>query len=168
MTADQSSHEVSTLSGEAVAPPPPIAPAEPGTFKKALRQKRFTVGLGITVLLVLFAVFGRVLAPHGENDVTGPPYNKAAGLLGTDYLGQDVLSRVMYGGREILFIALLGTVLGMVLGIAIGVIAAYGGGWWDEVIMRLNDVLLAFPQILLALVVLTALRNPRFLPLAGW
>jgi peptide/nickel transport system permease protein len=66
----------------------------------------------------------------------------------------------MYGGREILFIALLGTLLGMVLGIAIGVVAAYGGGWWDEVIMRLNDVILSFPQILLALVVLTALDQP--------
>jgi peptide/nickel transport system permease protein len=54
----------------------------------------------------------------------------------------------------------LATLLGMVLGVLIGVVAAYAGGWWDEVIMRLNDVLLAFPQILLALVVLTALQNP--------
>jgi peptide/nickel transport system permease protein len=151
---------VSPLSGEAVLPPPPIAPAEPSTFRKAMRQKRFTVGLGITVLLVLFALFARYVAPFGENEVAGPPFNKAAGLLGTDYLGQDVLSRVMYGGREILFIALLGTLLGMVLGIAIGVVAAYGGGWWDEVIMRFNDVILSFPQILLALVVLTALEQP--------
>ena len=79
-------------------------------------------------------------------------------MFGTDYLGQDVLSRLMYGGTEILLIAVLGTLLGMVVGILIGVVAAYGGGWWDEVIMRLNDVLLAFPQILLALVVLTARR----------
>jgi peptide/nickel transport system permease protein len=57
-------------------------------------------------------------------------------------------------------ISVLATVLGMVLGILIGVVAAYSGGWWDEVIMRLNDVLLAFPQILLALVVLTALEDP--------
>ena len=92
--------------------------------------------------------------------MAGPPFNKAAGFLGTDYLGQDVLSRVMYGGREILFIAVLGTLLGMVLGIAIGVVAAYGGGSWDEVIMRLNDVILSFPQILLALVVLTAIEQP--------
>ena len=66
----------------------------------------------------------------------------------------------MYGGQEILFIAVFGTLLGMVLGIAIGVVAAYGGGWWDEVIMRLNDVVLSFPQILLALVVLTAVEQP--------
>jgi peptide/nickel transport system permease protein len=161
MTADQS-HELEhvSLSGEEAPPPPPIAPAEPGTFKKALRQKRFTVGLGITVLLVAFVIFAPYLAPYGENEVAGPPYNKATGLFGTDYLGQDVLSRVMHGGGEILLIALLGTLLGMVLGIAIGVVAAYGGGWWDEVLMRLNDVILSFPQILLALVVLTALQRP--------
>ena len=56
---------------------------------------------------------------------------------------------------------MLATVLSMVVGTLIGVVAAYGGGWWDEVIMRLNDVLLAFPQILLALVVLTSVSQPK-------
>jgi peptide/nickel transport system permease protein len=140
-------------------PPPAIAPAEPSTLRKALRQKRFTVGLGITLLLVAFVILGPFLAPFGENEVAGPPFSKD-GSLGTDYLGQDVLSRVMYGGQEILVIAFFATVLGMVLGIAIGVVAAYGGGWWDEVIMRLNDVVLSFPQILLALLVLTAIETP--------
>jgi peptide/nickel transport system permease protein len=135
------------------------APAEPSTFQKAMRQKRFVVGLGITLLLVLMVIVGPYLAPFGETEVAGPPFSKD-GTLGTDYLGSDVLSRVLYGGRAILVIALLGTLLGMVLGIAIGVVAAYAGGWWDEILMRLNDVLLAFPQILLALVVLTALQNP--------
>jgi peptide/nickel transport system permease protein len=135
------------------------APAEPSTFRKALQQKRFTVGLGITLLLVAFVIIAPFLAPYGENETAGPPYSKD-GFLGTDYLGQDVLSRVMQGGQEILLIAVGGTVLGMVLGIAVGVVAAYAGGWWDEVIMRLNDVVLSFPQILLALVVLTAITQP--------
>ncbi|QIK65980.1 ABC transporter permease [Nocardioides sp. HDW12B] len=138
---------------------PEAAPAEPSTFRKALRQKRFTVGLGITLLLVAFVVVAPSLAPFGENETAGPPYGKD-GFLGTDYLGQDVLSRVMHGGQEILLIAVGGTVLGMVLGIAVGIVAAYAGGWWDEVIMRLNDVVLSFPQILLALVVLTAITQP--------
>jgi hypothetical protein len=111
---------------------PAIEPAEPSTFRKALKQKRFSVGLGITLLLVAFVIIAPYLAPFGENEVAGPTFDNAAGALGTDYLGQDVLSRVMYGGREILFIAALGTLLGMVLGIAIGVVAAYGGGWWEE------------------------------------
>ena len=150
------------MSAEAVTPPPagpPIEPAEPSTFRKAMKQKRFVAGLSITLLLVAFVIAGPYLAPFGETEVAGPPFSDE-GLLGTDYLGQDVLSRVMYGGREILVIAVLGTVLGMALGIAIGVVAAYAGGWWDEIIMRGNDVVLSFPQILLALLVLTAVQQP--------
>jgi peptide/nickel transport system permease protein len=131
----------------------------PSFFRKALAQKRFTFGFVVTLLVVAFAILAPFVAPHGQNETAGPPYSKK-GVFGTDYLGQDVLSRLMHGGQSILLISVLATVLGMVLGILIGVVAAYSGGWWDEVIMRLNDVLLAFPQILLALVVLTALQSP--------
>lgn len=133
--------------------------APPSVLRRALGQKRFTVGLAVTVLVVLFAVLAPFFSPYGENQTAGAPYSKD-GVLGTDYLGQDVLSRLMHGGQEVLLISVLATVLGMVLGVLVGVVAAYVGGWWDEVVMRLNDVLLAFPQILLALVVLTALRSP--------
>ena len=129
------------------------------TFGRALRQRRFVVGLAITLLVVAFAILAPYAAPFGENETAGPPFS-ADGALGTDYLGQDVLSRVMYGGVSILLISVLGTLLGMLLGVLIGVVAAYAGGWWDEIIMRLNDVTLAFPQILLALVVLTAIQQP--------
>ena len=147
-----------TASTPASAPAP--APTSPASFlRRAMRQKRFAFGFTVTVAIVLFAIFAPFFAPYGENETAGPPYSPE-GVLGTDYLGQDVLSRVMYGGVGVLVISVLATILGMVLGVAIGVVAAYAGGWWDEVIMRLNDVLLAFPQILLALVVLTALQNP--------
>src|SRR5919112_4938278 len=135
------------------------APSTPSFFRRAAMQKRFVFGFIVTLLVIAFVIIAPFFAPYGENETAGPPYSKD-GLLGTDYLGQDVLSRVMYGGLGILLISILATLLGMVLGIVIGVVAAYAGGWWDEVIMRLNDVLLAFPQILLALVVLTALENP--------
>lgn len=130
-------------------------------IQRLVRQPRFVAGTLITVVIVLLAVFGPMLAPYGQNEITGPPFS-ADGALGTDYLGQDVLTRVLYGGRTLLIIALLGTLVGMVGGILIGVVAAYSGGWWDEVIMRLNDVVLAFPQILLALVVLTAVNQPKW------
>jgi peptide/nickel transport system permease protein len=136
------------------------APATPSTLRRAFRQKRLIAGFLISVLVILFALLGPLLAPHGENEVVGPPF-AGKGLLGTDYLGQDVLSRLMYGGTEILLIAVLSTILGMVFGTLIGVVAAYTGGWWDEVIMRLNDVTLAFPQILLALLVLTSVDQPK-------
>ena len=132
----------------------------PANLRRVASQRRLLVGLVITVVVILFAIVGPLLAPHGENEVVGPPFS-GQGAFGTDYLGQDVLSRLMYGGRLILTIAVLGTLMGMVLGILIGVVAAYAGGWWDEVIMRLNDVTLAFPQILLSLVVLTAVNQPK-------
>jgi peptide/nickel transport system permease protein len=134
----------------------------PVLVRRVAQQRRLLVGLVITVVIVLFALLGPLFAPHGENEVVGPPFS-AAGVFGTDYLGADVLSRLMYGGRIVLTIAVLGTVIGMVLGILIGVVAAYAGGWWDEIIMRLNDVTLAFPQILLTLVVLTSVNQPK-----GW
>ncbi len=135
-------------------------PATASVFRRSLKQRRLFIGLVITVLVVLFAIFGPFFAPYGENEIVGPPFS-SQGVLGTDYLGQDVLTRLMYGGLEILIIAVLATILGMVLGVLVGVVAAYAGGWWDEVIMRLNDVVLAFPQILLALVVLTAVDQPK-------
>jgi peptide/nickel transport system permease protein len=148
-----------TATADAASTPAP-APRERSTFGKALRQKRFVTGGVITILVALFAILGPFFAPYGENEVVGPPYS-SQGLLGTDYLGQSVLARLMYGGLNVLVIAVLATVLSTIVGTLIGVIAAYGGGWADEVIMRLNDVLLAFPQILLALVVLTSVNQPK-------
>jgi peptide/nickel transport system permease protein len=134
--------------------------SSPSIWRRARKQKRLVVGASITGVIVLFAVLGPLLAPHGENEVVGAPFS-STGFFGTDYLGQDVLSRLMYGGTEILVIAVISTILGMVVGTLVGVIAAYWGGWWDEVIMRLNDVMLAFPQILLALLVLTSVDQPK-------
>lgn len=125
-------------------------------------QRRLVTGLVITVVIALLAIVGPWLAPHGENDIVGKPFTHEGSWLGTDYLGQDVWSRVLDGGGSILLISVLATLLGMVVGIMIGVVAAYIGGWLDETIMRLNDVALAFPQILLALLVLTAVDQPSW------
>jgi peptide/nickel transport system permease protein len=134
----------------------------PTTLRRIGQQRRLVTGLVITVLICLLAIVGPWLAPYGENDIVGKPFTHEGSVLGTDYLGQDVLSRVLDGGGSILAISLLATALGMVLGIIIGVVAAYTGGWLDEAIMRLNDVALAFPQILLALLVLTAVDQPAW------
>ena len=134
----------------------------PTNLRRIGQQRRLVIGLVITLLITLLAVIGPWLAPYGENDIVGKPFTHEGSVLGTDYLGQDVLSRVLDGGGSILLISLLATALGMVLGIIIGVVAAYTGGWLDEAIMRLNDVALAFPQILLALLVLTAVVQPAW------
>jgi len=134
----------------------------PANLRRIGRQRRLVTGGVITLVIVLMAIFGPLFAPFGENEIVGKPYTYEGSFLGTDYLGQDVWSRVLYGGGTILINSLLATALGMVLGIIIGVVAAYAGGWLDEVIMRLNDVALAFPQILLALLVLTAVDQPSW------
>jgi peptide/nickel transport system permease protein len=130
--------------------------------RRIARQRRLVTGLVITLVIALIAIVGPWLAPYSENEIVGKPFTMEGSWLGTDYLGQDVWSRVLAGGGSILMISVLATALGMVLGIVIGVVAAYAGGWLDETIMRLNDVALAFPQILLALLVLTAVDQPAW------
>ena len=134
----------------------------PANLRRIGKQRRLVTGGVITLVIVLVAIFGPLFAPFGENEIVGKPYTYEGSFLGTDYLGHDVWSRVLYGGATILINSLLATALGMVLGIIIGVVAAYAGGWLDEVIMRLNDVALAFSQILLALLVLTAVDQPSW------
>ena len=134
----------------------------PANLRRIGSQPRLATGLVITLLIALVAIFGPLFAPYGENEIVGRPYTREGSWLGTDYLGHDVWSRVLYGGLAILIIAVLATALGMALGIIIGVVAAYWGGWLDEAIMRLNDVALAFPQILLVLLVLTAVDQPAW------
>lgn len=127
----------------------------------ALRSSpKILTGLTLTLVIVLLTLIGPYLAPHGEYDIVGRPFTTEGSWLGTDYLGQDVLSRVLHGGRSVLLAAVLATVLGVGLGVIIGVLSAYVGGWFDEIVMRANDVLLAFPQILVALLVLSAVKTP--------
>ncbi len=127
-----------------------------------LRDPRILTGSIIALVVVVLAILGPLFAPYGENEIVGKPFTMEGGPLGTDYLGQDVLSRVLYGGQSVLMIAVLATVLGVALGLVVGVTAAYVGGWLDELLMRGNDVLLAFPQILIALVVLSAVEQPTW------
>ena len=132
------------------------------SLRQVRSERRLMVGLTITTLVVLFAIIGPWVAPYGENEIVGKPFTHSGLFLGTDYLGQDVWSRLLRGGRSILVIAGLATLVGMVVGVLIGVVAAYAGGWLDDVVMRLNDVALAFPQILLALLVLSAVEEPQW------
>lgn len=132
------------------------------TVRRVTQQKRLVTGMIITTVIVALAIIGPWLAPYGEHQIVGKPFTESGSFLGTDYLGQDVWTRVLAGGRSILVIAGLATALGMVVGILIGLLAAYIGGWFDDVVMRLNDVALAFPQILLALLVLSAVDQPKW------
>lgn len=126
------------------------------------------IGLVVFVALVLTAVFASVIAPHSPFEqyrdvVLLPPAWLEGGNwsypLGTDPVGRDILSRLIYGAQYSLFIGVFVTTLSLTTGIAIGVFAGYYGGWLDTAIMRLMDIILAFPSLLLALV-LVAILGP--------
>jgi dipeptide transport system permease protein len=126
------------------------------------------IGLAVFLLLVFIAVFAPWIAPHSPADqyrdaVLLPPFFQEGGradyLLGTDAVGRDILSRLIYGARYSLFIGIVVTCIALVGGIFLGVIAGYFRGWIDTFIMRLMDVILAFPSLLLALV-LVAIIGP--------
>jgi peptide/nickel transport system permease protein len=136
-----------------IAPP---LPAVRGTslLRRSLKLWRTRIGLALVGFIVLVAIVGPYLAPYGPSTPVGAPNATPGGkaVLGTDYLGQDVLSRVLYGGRSILVMAVIATALGLVAGTAIGLVAAYSRNALDDTLMRGMDVIMALPQILLALV----------------
>lgn len=134
-----------------------------GLFRSSLRWQRTRIGLALVVALVLVAILGPLVAPFGPGEFVAAP-NSPPGPgypFGTDRLGQDVLSRFLYGGSEILLLAGISTLLGVGIGAAIGLAVAYSRGRIGEIVMGLMDLLLAFPQILLALLVI-ALAGPSF------
>ncbi len=128
------------------------------TLSRAVRLTRTRVGLGILGLIVVIAVFGPLVASHSPTDFVGTPFMRSAPgtIFGTDGLGRDVLSRFLYGGRSVLVLALLATLLGVSGGTAAGVIAARSRGIVDEVLMRTSDVILGFPPILIVLLLLSS------------
>lgn len=114
-------------------------------------------GLLVIVVYVLVAVFAPVLAPYGETQVVGEGFAPWGGefLLGTDNLGRDMFSRLVYGARNTLGIAFLTTVLAFALGGFCGLVAAIKGGWIDQGLSRVVDILMAIPQLIFALLILS-------------
>lgn len=132
------------------------------TIRAAWRIRRTKIGFAIFVVLLFIAVFGRFIAPYSPTQFVAPPFSlpSAKDLLGTDFLGRDVLSRVLYGGLSVFSLGVGATVIGVALGTALGLTAGYARRWLDESIMRLLDVVLAFPSLVLALLFVSIL-GPR-------
>lgn len=129
------------------------------------------LGLVVFSTLVVIAILAPLFAPHMPNEqyrdfLLTPPMWQEGGtpdfILGTDAVGRDMLSRLIFGARYSLFIGLVVVVISLVSGIIIGLIAGYFRGWLDALIMRLMDLILAFPPLLLALV-LVAILGPSML-----
>jgi peptide/nickel transport system permease protein len=131
-------------------------------IKDLLRNRSATLGLALIALIVIVALIGPALAPY--NPLIPSPLDRLKGpssahFFGTDSLGRDILSRVIYGSRISLAIGLISVTISLVPGTLLGLLAGYFGGKLDSLIMRLMDVLLAFPAILLAIFI-TAILGP--------
>jgi len=126
---------------------------------KLLRKAPPTAKFGLLVIAVyaVTAIFAPLIAPYGEYQVVGAQYMPWTGdhLLGTDNLGRDMLSRVVYGARNTIGIALTATVLTFLIGTVFGFLAATVGGWLDQVLSRAVDILMAIPTLIFALMLLT-------------
>jgi peptide/nickel transport system permease protein len=129
---------------------------------RLLASPRALLGGGLVFLAILGATLAPVLTPYGPNDTDFLALLQAPGLahpLGTDDLGRDILTRVLYGARVSLMVGLVSVLASLIAGGLIGSFAGYVSGWTDTILMRLMDVIFAFPSVLLALAI-TAVLGP--------
>ena len=119
------------------------------------------IGILVTLLFVLAAIFTPWIAPYSNTEIVGDVWApaSAAHWLGTDNLGRDLLTRLLYGARITLFIAFLATALSFTLGASLGFSAAVIGGWFDELLSRFVDLFMSIPTLIFALVVLSVLPS---------
>jgi peptide/nickel transport system permease protein len=131
-------------------------------FRQFRRHRLAMVGLCVLIVLTLGVAFGPIIWPKPINDIdfthrlVGP---SLAHPMGTDELGQDLLARILYGGRVTLSVGLAAMLIAVTLGTAIGSIAGYFGGWADQILMRFTDLLIALPQLPLLLMIIYLFRD---------
>jgi peptide/nickel transport system permease protein len=119
------------------------------------------IGLFFTALFLIAAIFAPVLAPYGLREIAGDVWEPSSWQfwLGTDNLGRDLLSRMIFGARTTIFIAVLATMLSFSLGSILGIMAAVIGGWFDTLMSRFVDLLMSIPTLIFGLVVLSVLPS---------
>jgi peptide/nickel transport system permease protein len=124
-----------------------------------LRDPRFVIGSLIVLFWILLAVFGPVLRPFRYDDLVGMPWQSPSAdhWLGTDRMGRDMFTRIAEGGRLMLVLPTVSVLLGVLAGSTVGLVTGYYGGVVDDIIMRLMDILMAFPMLMLYLLIIFAI-----------
>jgi peptide/nickel transport system permease protein len=127
------------------------------TRRFRIRRPQVAIGVGIVAVICLAAFLAPLIAPYTPNAVNPaaalvPP--SAAHLMGTDFVGRDVFSRVLYGARQDIIVVVLITYIGLVIGVLVGSVAGYFGGWFDAIVGRIADTAIAFPFIVLVLAII--------------
>jgi len=130
-------------------------------LRRLWRDRAAVVSAAFLVLMIIVSLLAPLIAPMDPTVTNLPkrllPPGSPGHLLGTDELGRDMLSRLIWGGRVSLFVGFIAVLIAMSAGVVVGLLAGYFGGWVDSVIMRLIDILMAFPSLLLAIAVVAAL-----------
>ncbi len=140
-------------------------PSSPFSFLKKLRRYPATaIGFIIVFLFILIAIIGPSIAPYPYTEQKlserlAPPSEEH--IFGTDQYGRDIFSRILVGSRDVLLVAGSGTAMAVMLGLLLGLFSGYRGGLLDEIVMRLMDVILSIPPLLLAMVILFSLGPSR-------
>ena len=151
------------IDSPAVAPLDAARPRGSAMWRAFRANPLLTVGGGLVLLIVVVAIFAPLLAPFpGDAGTATHPFAvlrgpSAAHWFGTDQVGRDILSRIIYGTRVSPVIAVIVLVIACLIGVPLGVAAGFLGGWLDELIMRVTDIFLAFPPLLLALALASVL-----------
>lgn len=146
-----------------VTPPEVVSSVEPEpsrAFRTAvkilLRHPLSVVGAGILLLFILFAILAPWLTPYQPLQIDPMVINQppeSGHWLGTDQYGHDILTRILFGARFDLAIGFIAVTVSLVTGVTIGAIAGYRGGWWDEIMMRIMDILESFPRFIFAMAI---------------
>ena len=134
------------------------------SWRRLRRYPATLIGFAVVGFFLLTAVFGTLVAPYGFSDQVlserlQPPTQEH--VLGTDQFGRDIFSRILVGSRDVFVVAGSGTLVAVVLGLTLGLFSGYFGGLFDDIAMRLVDVLLAIPPLLLAMIILGTLGPSR-------
>ena len=141
------------------APPPSLQNQGLANAWKALKKAPWTAKFGMIVILlyILVGIFAPWLTPYGESQIVGSEFDVWGEefLLGTDNLGRDMLTRLFYGARNTIGIAIVTTCLSFMIGGVGGILAAALGGWTDQILSRMVDVLMAIPALIFLLLLLT-------------
>jgi peptide/nickel transport system permease protein len=157
----QTLERAAELTVDAPVPPPERLRGHQwlGILRTAAGLTRTRIGIAIVGLIVAVAVFGPLVAPHTPTEFVAVPNSgpSSSATFGADALGRDVLSRFLHGGLTVLWLSVAATLVGIVIGTVIGLVAAYARNWLDDTLMRLNDVLLSFPQIIFVLLAVSAI-----------
>jgi peptide/nickel transport system permease protein len=128
-------------------------------LRRAASLARTRIGLAIVGLMLAIAIFGPLVAPHSPTEFVAVPNSgpSSTALFGADALGRDVFSRWLHGGLTVIWLSAAATIVGIVVGTVVGLVAAYSRNWLDDVLMRGNDVMLSFPQIIFVLLAVSAI-----------